>query len=301
MNKNIVSFERVTKSYGDFQLGPVNIKIEPGYMIAVVGPNGSGKSTLMRLLMNVVHPDAGDVRLFGEHHGNRIAVTSRIGYVPERSTGHDQMSADALGTFYERWYAPFDRIRYDAAVDAMEIDRGKAFGTLSKGMQRRVAFALAIAPDPDLLVLDELTDGVDPFARRDMLRDIAQFMERGDRTILFSTHNMDEVRRLADYVAFLVDGQFCGLYEKDALLDEWRRLWLDQAPAPGTPGVVWSGGSQPVEVVSDRWRESAAALTRQGVVVERTSPMELTEILEHVMAQSRASPDGEGRLLVSAT
>ena len=301
MVEHVVTFENVTKSYGEFGLGPVSMEIEPGYMVAVVGPNGSGKSTLMRLLMNLVHPDEGDIRLFGERHGNRVAVTSRIGYVPERSTGHDQMSADDLGAFYDRWYPAFDRERYDATIAAMEIERGKAFGTLSKGIQRRVAFALAIAAEPDLLVLDELTDGVDPFARREMLRDITSFMESGDRTVLFSTHNMDEVRRLADYVIFLVGGQFYGMFEKDALLDDWRRLWLDREPAPDTPGVVWCGSSRPMEIVSGRWRETAAALTRQGIVVERTVPLELAEILEYLMAQRRTVVGTNEHLLARAT
>lgn len=292
MTEPMLALEGVTKAYPGFRLGPVDLEIERGYIVAVVGPNGSGKSTLFRMLVQLVHPDAGEIQRFGGAGGGDIAVTSRVGYVPERATGYERMSALDLGTFYERWYPAFDRGRYDAAIDAMEIEWGKAFGTLSKGMQRRVTFALAMATDPELLLLDELTDGVDPFARREMVADIARFMEPGDRSVVFATHNMDEVRRLADYVVFLVNGRFLGMYEKDGLLQGWRRAWLERAPEPETPGIVGVSGREPAEVVSSWWEETARALGAQGIVVERTASMELTEILEHLMKGMNGS-DGE--------
>lgn len=291
MTGTVLALKGVTKSYPGFRLGPVDLEIEPGYLVAVVGPNGSGKSTLFRMLMDIAHPDAGEVRRFGVADRDDLAIKARIGYVPERATGHDRMSVADLGTFYARWYAAFDQSRYDSAIDTMEIEPGKPFGKLSKGMQRRVSFALAMATDPDVLLLDELTDGVDPFARRAMLVDLARYMESGERTVVFATHNMDEVRRLADYVVFLVDGRFLGMYEKDTLLHGWRRAWLERAPAAETPGLMSVTGQEPVEIVSSWWEETSQALLAQGVVIERTVPMELTEILEHVMTQR----DSEGR------
>jgi len=288
----MLGLKGVTKTYPGFRLGPVDLDIERGYIVAVVGPNGSGKSTLFRLLMGLTHPDAGQIRRFGAATGDDIAIASRIGYVPERAIGHDQMSALDLGTFYAHWYPAFDRERYDAAIDAMGIEWGKAFGKLSKGMQRRVSYTLAMATDPELLLLDELTDGVDPFARREMTTDIAGFMETGERTVVFATHNMDEVRRLADYVVLLVNGRFLGMYEKDALVHGWRRAWLERQPDSETPGVVSVSAGEPVEVVSSLWGETARSLAAQGIVIERTAPVDLTEILERVMNGAEGA-DGE--------
>lgn len=289
----VLALKGVSKTYQGFRLGPVNVEIESGYLIAVVGPNGSGKSTLFRMLMDLVHPDDGEIRVFGQPNGDEIEMNARIGYVPERSTSHDQMSVEDLGVFYARWYPRFDRQRYETAVTAMEIELGKSFKTLSKGMQRRVSFALAMASDPELLLLDELTDGVDPFARREMVADLARFMEPGDRTVVFATHNMDEVRRLADYVVFLVDGVFLGMYEKDTLLDDWRRVRLKHMPAWDTPGVVRVSDGHPVEMISNAWSETIDALRLQGIVVERSAPMELTDILEHLITGAQMTQAGE--------
>lgn len=291
MTDAVLSLKGVTKTYPGFRLGPVDLRIERGYMVAVVGPNGSGKSTLFRMLTGLAHPDSGAIRAFGEEIADDIALRSRIGYVPERATGHDRMGVGELGAFYARWFPAFECDRYDEAIGEMEIHPGQAFSTLSKGMQRRVSFALTMATDPELLLLDELSDGVDPFARREMVAEIARFMASGERTVVFATHNMEEVRRLADYVVFLVDGRCLGVYEKDALMQGWRRAWVERVPESGTPGVVAMAGRDPVEIVSSWWEATARALETQGIVIERTAPLELTEILDHLM-RGRNGEDG---------
>lgn len=291
MPDHVISMQDVTKSYGSFRLGPLDLELEPGYVYAVVGPNGSGKSTMFRLLMNLVHPDAGEVRLFDKTGEDDVSAKARIGYVPERTTGQEQMKVGDLGAFTARWFPTWDLAGYEGALDAMGVERSKQFGTLSKGMQRRVAFALALASDPELLVLDELTDGVDPFARRDFVAEIGRYMEPGDRTIVFATHNMDEVRRLADFVIFLVDGAYLGMYEKDALLDSWRRIRVERLPDEELPGVVRVGHDWPAELVSEEWRATAAALEERGIVVEQAAPLELAEILEELM--TREHPDAQ--------
>lgn len=299
MAEPVLSLQNVTKSYGAFRLGPVNLALDPGYVVALVGPNGSGKSTLFRMLMNLVHPDQGEIQVFGcRYPDDEIRIKSRIGYVPERSVGHDWMDVDALGDFYARWYASWNSARYEASLQAMHVDRGTPFGKLSKGIQRRVMFGLAMATNPELLLCDEPTDGVDPFARQDMLADISRYMQEGERSVFLATHNMDEVRRMADYVAFLVDGVFLGLFEKDSLLETWRRLWLDRVPEAATPGIVRIHEGDPTEVVSSNWRETAQALDVQGVVRMRSAPLDLTEILGYLMKRQTAELAGEERSIV---
>lgn len=284
MNGTILSLTHLSKSYGDFRLGPIDLDIEPGYVVAVVGPNGSGKTTLFRMLMKLVHPDAGTVEIFGTSYDqDEMGIKQRVGYVPERATGHDQMTAPELGAFTARWYPSWNDTDYQAALVAMKLELDKPFGTLSKGMQRRLSFALATATGADLMLLDEPTDGVDPFARRDMLANISDYMQQGDRTVLFATHNMDEVRRMADYIVFLVDGRFLGMYEKDALLEQWRSIWLDKAPLAGTPGVVAVDTGHPVRIVSRQWTETVEALKAQNVTIARSGALDLTEILAYLM------------------
>jgi ABC-type transport system involved in cytochrome c biogenesis ATPase subunit len=145
----LISLTDVKKSYGSFELGPVDLEIEAGYVVAVVGPNGSGKSTLFGMLMGLIHPSFGEVRLFGlSYPKNEVAIKQRIGYVPERAVGHDYMSAKALGEFVSYWYPTWDQRTYDDLVSRSGIDPYKKFGKLSKGMQRRLSFALALAVGP---------------------------------------------------------------------------------------------------------------------------------------------------------
>lgn len=284
----IISVEGVEKSYGNFTLGPVNLEVEPGYVVAVVGPNGSGKSTLFRMLMNLSHPDDGTISLFGGGYPeDEVEIKRRIGYVPETAVGHDEMNAKSLGRFVSHWYPAWDQKLYDDLLNRSEIESGKKFRNLSKGMQRRLSFALAAATRADLLLLDEPTDGVDPFARREMLEEIATHVQDGEKTVLLATHVMEEVRRIADYVAFLVDGDFLGLFEKDALLEQWKTFWLDRAPDAGTAGIVDVEAGNPARVVSDSPAETESALARQGVRVVRSGALDLEEILSHLMRGSR--------------
>ena len=287
----VISLRDVRKSYGNyFELGPVDLSVEPGYVVAVVGPNGGGKSTLIRMLMNLVRPDSGELELFGgAYPDDEVAIKQRVGYVPERSSGHDEMSANSLGEFLSNFYPRWDGRLYEEHVRRLDIEPDKRFGRLSKGVQRRLAFALALASGSELLLLDEPTAGVDPFARREMLEDISRFMAEGDgRTVVFATHVMEEVRRIADYVVFLVDGDFLGLHERDALLEGWKTFWVDREPEKDLPGVVEVVVGSPTRLVSDSPEETEGALRAENIRVVRSGRVDLEEILTHLMRRSRA-------------
>ena len=284
MTDRIISLEGVEKSYANFTLGPVNLEIEPGYVIAVVGPNGSGKSTLFRMLMNLSHPDAGSISLFGGGYPeNEVEIKQRIGYVPETSVGHDEMDAKSLGQFVSHWYPRWNQKHYEDLLDRSDIEPRKKFRDLSKGMQRRLSFSLAAATRADLLLLDEPTDGVDPFARREMLGEISTHVQNGEKTILLATHVMEEVRRIADYVAFLVDGEFLGLFEKDALLEGWKTFWIDRPPDEDLPGVVEIETGNPTRLVTDSPQETENALAGRDIRVLRSGTLDLEEILGYLM------------------
>jgi ABC-2 type transport system ATP-binding protein len=287
----VLSLRGIRKAYGSFELGPIDLEIEPGYVVAVVGPNGGGKSTLMRMLMNLVQPDSGEMTLFGgAYPDDEVAVKQRIAYVPERPVGHDEMGANSLGEFVSRFYPRWDQRAYQDLLRRARIDPDKRFGELSKGVQRRLSFALALATGAELLLLDEPTAGVDPFARREMLEDVSRFMEGGhhgeDRTVVFATHVMEEVRRIADYVALLVDGCLFGPFEKDTLLEGWKVFWVDREPEGEVPGVVEVEGGSPARVVSDSPLETAQGLSARNVRVLSSGALDLEEILAHLVRPS---------------
>ena len=294
LKRPVISLKGVRKTYRTFELGPVDLTVEPGSVVAVLGPNGSGKSTLIGMLMNLIHPDSGEVSLFGlSYPQDEVAIKQRIGYVPELSVGHDEMSARTLGEFVSYFYPRWDQRLYQDLIERYKVDPDKRFGKLSKGMQRRLSFALALATGPELLLLDEPTVGVDPFARRQMLEDISSFMrdvvnDDGDRrTVVFATHIMEEVRRIADYVAFLVDGEYLGLYGKDALREGWKTLWVDRAPEGDIPGVVEVEGGSSTRLVSDSPKETEGALSAQNIRIVRSGKVDLEEILSQLMRRHK--------------
>ena len=292
----VISLKDVRKSYGNFELGPVDLALEPGYVVAVVGPNGGGKSTLIRALMNLIQPDSGELELFGgTYPDDEVEIKRRIGYVPELSLGHDEIGAKALGEFVSRFYPAWDRNLYEDHVKCLDIEPDRRFGELSKGVQRRLVFALALATGSELLLLDEPAAGVDPFARREMLEDISRFMNDGEKTVVLATHVMEEVRRIADYVVFLADGDFLGLHEKDALLEQWKTFWVEREPEEDVPGVVEVEGGSPVRLVSDSASVTAEALSARNVRILRSGALDLEEILSHLVRQSK-----EGRFAASS-
>lgn len=286
----VVSLRNVEKSYGAFRLGPVDLEIEKGYVVAVIGPNGSGKSTLFRILMNLTRPDSGEMSVLGGGYPrDEVSVKQRVGYAPERSVGHDEMTSHTLGAFVGHWYPRWDQSLYDHLVCRSQIPTEKKFRNLSKGMQRRLTFAHAAATGAELLLLDEPTEGVDPFARRQMLEDISEFMADGERTVVLATHVMEEVRRIADYVAFLADGNFLGIYEKDALLEQWKTLWVDRRPESALPGIVEVERTSPVRILTNSPEQTRAALDREGIGIVRTGTLDLEEILAQLIRGNASS------------
>ena len=290
----VISLEGVRRSYGGahgggFELGPIDLDIESGHIVAVVGPNGAGKSTLFQILMGLIHPDAGNVSLFGlDHPQDEVEIKRKIGYVPERALGHDDMSAKALGEFVSYWYPHWNEELYRELLARYAVDPRKRFDKLSTGDQRRLSFALALARGAELLLLDEPTAGVDPVGRKEMLGDISRFVHlgAGAKTVVFATQVMEEAKRVADHIAFLVDGELLGPFGKNALLKEWKTFWLEEEPDGDVLGLIEVHGGSPVRIVTDSPEETREALSSQNTRIVGEGTVDLEEILSYLVRRS---------------
>ena len=292
-----ISLKNVSKAYGEFRFGPVDLEVEPGSIVAVVGPNGSGKSTLFEMLMNLDQPDSGELSLFGlAYPKDEVAIKRRIGFVPEHSVGHDEMSARTLGAFVSYWYPTWDQHLYQNLIGRYELDPDKRFDELSKGMQRRLLFALAMATGPELLLLDEPAEGVDTFARTQMLDDIEHFAQSGghggahagERTVVFVTHILDDARRVVDHVVLLANGNYVSLHKKDALLDGWKNFWVNKVPGGDVQGAIEIDGGMPTRIVTDSPHETARALSARNIRIVREANVDLEDILSHLVHRGKA-------------
>jgi ABC-2 type transport system ATP-binding protein len=286
MDQPVISIQDVTKSYGSFNLGPVRMDIEPGFVVGIVGPNGSGKTTLFRMLMNLVQPEGGQISVAGERYPEREeSIKQRIGYMPESHVGREDMKVGTLGEFVSFWYPTWDQQNWERLLEQWGISKADAYRSLSSGQQRRVSFALAVSADPAILLLDEPTAGVDPFARREMIEEVSRFMQDGQRTVVMATHVMEDVRRLCDYIVLLNDGVFHGMWEKDALLEQWRVFWVDGQPSVTTPGVVRIDPGSPVRIVTNNPVETEQELAWEGIRIIRRGSIDLEEILFFLMRE----------------
>ena len=295
----IISLRDVSKSYGAFELGPIDLDVEPGCVVAVVGPVGSGKSTLLKMLMNLVPPDSGEVSLFGgAFPEDEVAIKQKIGYAPERATGYEDLSPRTLRELVSYFYPGWDQKAYEVPLSGTEIEPDRPFEALSSGTQRLLMVALALAAGSELLVLDEPTAGLDPFARSRVLAGISRFIadeRHRNRTVVFATHAMEDVRLIADQIVFLVDGELLGHFEPGALQERWTAFWPERAPEGDVPGMVELDSDDPVRIVSDSPGETAEALRARNIGVLSTGALELEEILSHLMRRRAEGRTGSPR------
>ncbi|RKN61402.1 ABC transporter ATP-binding protein [Paenibacillus ginsengarvi] len=299
MNHSVISLSGVQKSFETFRFGPFDLQIEPGVVAAFVGPNGSGKTTLFHMLMNVIEPDRGEIRIFGSEYGqNEVGIKRRIGYVADSTYIEEADSRiQEVASFHRHWFPSWSEAKWTELCDKFELNPKAKVKQLSKGMKRRLAFCLTLAQMPDLLILDEPSSGLDPYIWRFMMNEIQDFMKNGDKTVLIATHTIEEVRRLADYVAFMYNGKLLNYKEKDTLMDEWKALWIETPHAAELrlPGVVESEQGALTRLITRDVVATEQALRASGITALKRQGVELDEILHHMIADSKRGGEASGR------
>lgn len=227
---SILALRRVEKSYGAVPvLRGVDLELGRGEVYAFLGRNGAGKSTTLRVVMGITRPDAGELWLFGERvRPGDTRPRRRIGYVAQEQHFYGWMTPQSLGDFVGAFYPTWKRSEYDRLLRSLEVPSRKV-SALSSGTRVKLALALALAHDPELLVFDEPTAGLDPVARHEFVEIVRDLAADGRRTLLFSSHLIDEVERISTRVGILEQGQVRYQGELGELRERSRRLLL---PAP---------------------------------------------------------------------
>ena len=201
----VASLERVTKKYGAITaLAGVDLAIPQGRVVGLLGPNGAGKTTMVRLLLGMMKPSGGNVRVFGGDPRStsvrvRIGAMLQVGKVPETLRVREHI--ELFSSYYPRPLACEETI----ALAGLERVAGRLFGELSGGQKQRVLFALAICGNPDLLILDEPTAGLDVEARHGLWDRVRDLVSRG-KTIILTTHYLDEADALSDQIVVINKG-----------------------------------------------------------------------------------------------
>ncbi len=229
MNAPVIELSQLAKRFaGRPVLDGIDWRVAPGQVIGLLGRNGSGKSTLLACLLGILPVDGGAVHLFGEPvDALSAAVRGRIGYVPQSSDLFAWQTPRQMLAYFAALYPHWHQARADdllARWGFTEAMLTGLIGKLSGGEQQKLSIIRALAPDPDLLVLDEPVASLDPVARRDFLRELVDDVIARGTTVVFSTHILTDLERVAVDVAFLKDGKIALQGALDALLDGARRI-----------------------------------------------------------------------------
>lgn len=222
---HIVEIDNLRKVYKGFTLDNISLNVPKGSILGLIGPNGAGKTTTIKILMDMVQSQSGSVRIFGMDHRKNIKhVRNRVGYVGEEQYFYGDKTVAWTGKFISGFFDRWDTNLFQKLLTDFAISRTKKTRELSKGTKVKLSLAIALSHNPELMILDEPTAGLDPVIRREVLELLRTFPEDGKKSVIISSHITDDITRIADYVAFLVDGKIALSEPKDELLAKWKRI-----------------------------------------------------------------------------
>ena len=225
MNEYIIHAAAISKRFGQQQvLDCLDWQIKPGQVIGLLGRNGAGKSTLLECLLGLREPDSGHVTLFGENAANLSdTARSRIGYVPQQSELFEWLTPRQMLDYFKALYPRWNEAKVEGLLRRWKLGgdtSSKPISKLSGGEKQRLSIIRALAHDPDLLILDEPVSALDPLGRRDFLLELIDGVVERGTTVVFSTHILSDLERVAFDVAFLKDGKIVLQGPLDALMEE---------------------------------------------------------------------------------
>jgi len=223
--ENILELQSVQKRYRGFALDGISLSLPQGYILGLIGPNGAGKTTTIKILMNMVKRDGGNVQVFGlDPKKNAKQIKNKVGFLGEEQQFYGNKTVAWTGKFVSTFYDNWDTNTFQSLLSSFQISRTKKTSELSKGMKVRFSLALALSHHPELLILDEPTAGLDPVIRRNVLELLRKKSKNEGKSVIISSHITDDIMRTADLVAFLIEGKIVLTSEKDELLSNWKRI-----------------------------------------------------------------------------
>lgn len=284
MSDLAVHFEGVGKRYPHFSLENLNLSLPTGTVMGFIGPNGAGKSTTIRILMGLVHQDRGRVQVLGhDMPADQSFAKFHLGYASEDLRLYGSATLAWHMKFVKSIYPTWDQAYADALAQRFDLKPAQKVKGLSHGQRVKAALLLVLARRPRLLVLDEPTTGLDPVARHEVLGALMEVLADDRRTILFSSHNTQDVEAISDRITFIDRGKIIDSDDKEHFLDRWRRLRLVVPPEmtlPKVPGVIEENRSGRLAVVTTNRFEPAMTSLYQdlGATVQAVDCMSLEEI-----------------------
>jgi len=245
-NEYAITSDSLTKRFGRLRaLDAVSARVPRGSIYGLMGPNGAGKTTFVRVLLNLINPTSGSAQVLGlDVVRESVAVRRRVGHVAALQPLWDWMTVRDYTDFMAGCYPTWRPEAVSKVLDRIGIDTQAKLGELSRGQRAIVSIAVAIGHEPDLLLLDEALTGLDPIARREILRNVIDAMQAEGRTVLITGQDIADMERICDHVGFLVKGRLVLESTLDDLKARVKRIRIEH---PSEPEVQIPGGAIQVE------------------------------------------------------
>jgi len=223
--ETILQVKNVVKEFTGFKLNGISFSLEPGYIMGFIGANGSGKTTTIKLIMNLLHLDMGEIKVFGlDSRKNEQEVKQRIGFVYDDNHFYEELTigqmTKVLAPFYKHW----DWETYNRYVHRFALPATKKIKTFSRGMKMKYALAVALSHKAELLIMDEPTSGLDPIVRSELLDILSEVIQDERCSVLFSSHITSDLDRVADYVTLIHNGNILFSTSKEEVFERYSLI-----------------------------------------------------------------------------
>jgi ABC-type multidrug transport system ATPase subunit len=295
----VVEIQSLTRAFGDKKaLDDVTLTVPRGTVFGLVGENGAGKSTLIKHLLGLWRAQSGSVRVFGLNPvADPASALAHIGYLSEQPALPGWMRVDEFLRYTQAFYPRWDETYAERLREQFGLDPKARVKTLSKGQHAKLGLIAAHAHRPDLLLLDEPSSGLDPIVRRDILETIIRTVTEEGRTVIFSSHLLDEIERVSDHLAMLHRGRLTLCEPLDDVKARHRRIELRfELPQPKPPeirgAISVTGAERSWTVICDDTEIDRTSLERQfGATVTDECAASLDEIfVAHTLARPMPGP-----------
>lgn len=227
--KNAIEIKKVIKKYDSkFQLGELDLEIPSGVIVGLIGENGAGKTTLIKSILNILHIDSGDIKIFDrDYQKDEEKIKEEIGVVLDNMFLPEILLVRDINSIMKDIYKTWDATVFFEYLKQFDINPNKQIKTLSKGMRKKLEIATSLSHHAKLLILDEPTSGLDPVVREEILEVFQKFVSDEEHTILLSTHITSDLEHIADYILFMNEGKLILNDTKDDILDNYGVLKCD--------------------------------------------------------------------------
>jgi ABC-2 type transport system ATP-binding protein len=228
------------KEFGGFTLKDISLTLDKGYIMGFIGPNGAGKSTTIKLILNLLKRDGGEIRVSGkDNKKHEIEVKNKIGFVLDENYYYEELTVNEMKSMVAPFYKFWDDNVFNSYLKRFDLPPRKKIKDLSRGMKMKFALAVALSHHAELLIMDEPTSGLDPVVRSEFLDILSDLIQKDEVAIFFSTHITSDLDKIADYIAFINNGELIMNTTKDDILDNYGLIrGPKELKANEIPGLI---------------------------------------------------------------